>query len=223
MDASRLDICSMIQKISGISQPFNYYFEGNHSNKNLFARIVRGEISQWRVWEDDRHVAFLSPVANIPGFTVLVPRVHLSSDIFSLDAEAYSEIVAAAHTVARILKQAFGVDGCGMISEGFEIEYAHVKLIPVHKSSETAAWPSSGHSIKESAFEEKYEGYVTSLNGPKIKMFNLLLRTTPVSASPRQTPHTQQNSAHGGILETSSLLVLRGLGGLLEQQISFYF
>ena len=111
----------MIQRIPGVSQPFNYYFEGNHSDKNLFARIVRGEISQWRVWEDDRHVAFLSPSANTPGFTVLVPRVHLSSDIFSLDAEAYSEIVAAAHTVARILKQAFGADRCGMIFEVFEI------------------------------------------------------------------------------------------------------
>jgi len=154
MDAARLDdICSTIQKVSGISQPFNYHFEGDLFDKNLFARIVRGDLSQWRVWEDDRHVAFLTPFANTPGFTVLVPRVHLDSDIFSLDEEAYSKLVGAAHTVARILKEAFGLGRCGMIFEGFEIDYAHVKLIPIHEAAENS---SAGWSTRESAFEERY-------------------------------------------------------------------
>jgi hypothetical protein len=71
MNAMQLgDLCSMIQTVSGISQPFDYLFEGDQSDNNLFARIVRGELPQWRVWEDDQHVAFLTPYANTPGFTV---------------------------------------------------------------------------------------------------------------------------------------------------------
>lgn len=168
MDAGRLDeICSAIRKVSGLSQPFQYFFVGDQSNQNLFARIVRGELAQWRVWEDDQHVAFLTPFANTPGFTVLVPRAHLASDIFSLDEEAYSKLMAAAHTVARILKEALGSGRCGMIFEGFEIDYAHVKLIPIHDQTMLAGTSPAGS--REARYVEKYQGYVTSLHGPFIE------------------------------------------------------
>ena len=170
MNNTQLDnICSTIQKVSGISQPFKCHFQGDKSDKNLFAQIVRGKLQQWRVWEDDQHIAFLTPFANTPGFTVLVPRAHLSSDIFSLDEQAYSKLVAAAYTVAGILKNALGIGRCGMIFEGFEIDYAHVKLIPIHEAigATKASFPS--FPLRESAHEEKYQGYVTSLNGPLVK------------------------------------------------------
>ena len=62
-------------------------FHGDASDQNVFARLIRGEIPQWRVWEDPNHVAFFTPFPNFPGFTVLIPRRHLSSDIFrSVDA-----------------------------------------------------------------------------------------------------------------------------------------
>ncbi|KAI8964139.1 hypothetical protein F5Y11DRAFT_317436 [Daldinia sp. FL1419] len=48
------------------------------------------KVEQWRVWEDYRHVAFLAPFSNTPGFTALVPRRHLSSDIFRVDSGSYT-------------------------------------------------------------------------------------------------------------------------------------
>ena len=63
MDGNRLcEICSKIQKVSGVSEPFDYSFKGDANDKNLFARIVRGQLPQWRVWEDDHHVAFLTQI-----------------------------------------------------------------------------------------------------------------------------------------------------------------
>jgi len=163
MSDTRLDTtCAQIRMVSGISSPLKHSFHGDQSDDNLFAKIVRGELPQWRVCEDDGHVAFLSPFANTPGFTVIVPRAHLSSDIFSLDEEAYAKLVAAAYGVARILKEAFSANCCGMIFEGFEIDYAHVKLIPKHRTVENA--PSS-----RASYEENYQGYVTSLQGPSFK------------------------------------------------------
>ena len=166
------EICTKIQTVSGISEPFNYYFDGDATDNNLFARIVRGELPQWRVWEDDHHVAFLTPFANSPGFTVLVPRKHLSSDIFSIEKEPYSNLVGSAHIVARILKDAFGIQRCGMIFEGLEIDYAHVKLIPVHEAD-----LRDGITVKErgtASFHENYQGYVSSLHGPLSGDLNLV-------------------------------------------------
>jgi hypothetical protein len=72
-----------ITRVTGWSTPSFAYPDAMDSN--LFARLVRGEIPQWRVWEDDMHIAFLTPFPNTPGFTVLIPRRHLSSDILSLE------------------------------------------------------------------------------------------------------------------------------------------
>lgn len=175
MNDTRLDdICSKIREVSGISPPFNYSFEGDQSDNNLFARIVRGELPEWRIWEDDKHVAFLTPFANTPGFTVLVPRTHLASDIFSLEEEAYIELVAAAHIVGRILKEAFGVCRCGLIFEGFEIDYAHIKMIPIHDAKDSFVTHTAYSPIGQAAYEEKYQGHVTSLQGPLFKDFESL-------------------------------------------------
>lgn len=175
MEKSRLDnICSTLRAVSGISEPFNYQFTGNVSDQNLFSRIVRGELVQWRIWEDEGHVAFLTPFGNTPGFTVLVPRAHLSSDIFRLDTKSYSALVCAAHKVADVLKRAFVADRCGMIFEGFEIDYTHAKLIPIHKTPLHSGGTDVASTMCEPRFEERYPGYVTSLNGPKFEDFDRL-------------------------------------------------
>ena len=155
------DICARIQAVSTISRPFNHRFDGDPGDSNLFARIVRGELQQWRIWEDDHHVAFLTPFANTPGFTVLVPRKHLSSNIFSIDKEPFSRLMLAAHRVAACLRETFGTRRCGMMFEGYEIDYAHVKLAPIHDGA-TAGDPV----MTVAPFHETYQGYVTSLSGP---------------------------------------------------------
>ena len=73
------------------------------------------------------------------GFTVLVPRAHLPSDIFSLTKAVYAQLIEAAHTVARVLKRALGARRIGMIFEGFEIDYTHIKLILIRDPSATSA------------------------------------------------------------------------------------
>lgn len=163
MASDQLDeICHKVQSVSGLSQPFNNRFDGPDDDSNLFARIIRGQLQQWRIWEDEDHVAFLTPFANAEGFTVLVPRAHLSSDIFAIERLSYTKLMKAAHKVAGFLTQAFGIHQCGMIFEGFEIDYAHVKLIPIHIASET------NDVLLEAVepFHETYQGYVSSLGSP---------------------------------------------------------
>lgn len=136
----------------------------------MFSRIVRGEEQQWRVWEDEGHVAFLTPFPNSPGFTVLVPRRPLTSDIFRLEKGDYEGLVLATWEVSRLLAEGLGASGMGLIFEGFEIDYAHAKLIPLFlpASSET------GDDItKPPQFYPTYPGYVTSEDGPEARLESL--------------------------------------------------
>lgn len=38
-----------IAAITGVKEPFNKHFDGDSLNQNIFARIIRGEIPQWRI------------------------------------------------------------------------------------------------------------------------------------------------------------------------------
>lgn len=170
MDSGKLaQIAAMVRQETGLEEPWNHYFKGDHGDSNLFARLVRGELPQSRVWEDKDHVAFLTPFANTPGFTVLVPREHLTSDIFSVDDTEYTSLMDAAYTLAGHLMKAFGVHRCGMIFEGFAIDYAHVKLIPIHSGEAHSQSLESALTTGVAPYEEKYRGHVTSLNGPLLR------------------------------------------------------
>ncbi|CAF3283820.1 unnamed protein product [Rotaria sp. Silwood2] len=143
----------------------SYEFFGDADDKNLFSRIVRGEEKQWRVWEDSEHVAFLTPFPNSPGFTVVIPRMHLSSDIFSLEEKDYEKLIEAAYKVSTLLKSSLSIDFTCMIFEGFEIDYAHAKLIPVITKND---YSEKSNINLPTEFHPKYIGYVTSLDGPLV-------------------------------------------------------
>ena len=95
-----------------------------------------------------------------------MPRAHLQSDILSLDKADYSQLIEAAHAVAQVLKRTFGAEQIGMIFEGFEIDYAHVKLIPIRRTLNTSGSLQTKDLIYQGEYHEKYPGYVSSLQGP---------------------------------------------------------
>ncbi|CAJ1075941.1 uncharacterized protein LOC121529570 [Xyrichtys novacula] len=141
--------------------PSCYDFFGDASNDNIFSRIVRGEQQQWRVWEDNEHVAFLTPYPNAPGLTVVVPRKPLSSDIFKLEEADYMALILATYKVAHLVENGMKAQGVALIFEGFEINYAHAKLIPLVPSPEG----TKPVELQPECFQN-YPGYVSSLDGP---------------------------------------------------------
>ena len=95
-----------------------------------------------------------------------MPRAHIQSDVPSLDRADYSKLIEAAHAVAQVLKRSLGAQQIGMIFEGSEIDYAHVKLIPIRRSSNTSGSLQTKDIIYPGDYHEKYPGYVSSLQGP---------------------------------------------------------
>lgn len=166
----------LITAVSGLTNQLDLTFLGPSSDQNLFARIIRGELQSWKLWEDRSHVAFLTPFANTPGFTVLVPRTHFSSDILSLSDEEYSDLLCAAHKCVNILIKAFSISQCGFIFEGYEVDYAHVKLIPIHQRHYNE--DTSDQASQHTEYHMTYNGYVTSQLGPPLGNLNTVLDAT---------------------------------------------
>ena len=65
-------------------------------------------------------------------------------------------IVHAAQKVGKVLLDSLDARGIAIIFEGFEIDYAHVKLIPVLSSEKCTSGKSDYDKVRKNVFFESY-------------------------------------------------------------------
>lgn len=129
----------------------------------VLCRIVAGQAPCHRIWEDERHLAFLSIFPNTEGFSVVVTKEHRPSYVADLEPEDSVGLHLAAGQVARLLNTALpDVGRTGIIYEGFGIDHAHAKLFPMHGTADTH--DNGWREIKSSVdvYFDCYEGYISS-------------------------------------------------------------
>ena len=56
----------------------------------IFCDIVKGKLPCHKIWEDEKHLAFLSIFPNTEGFSVVIPKQHYSSYAFEQSDEVLS-------------------------------------------------------------------------------------------------------------------------------------
>lgn len=133
----------------------------NDNTDCIFCKIVAGEIPCHKVWEDSKHLAFLSIFPNTKGFTVVIPKEHYSSYAFDLPNDVLSELVFAAKTVGKLIDSKLSdVGRTGMIFEGFGVDHVHAKLIPMHGTANMAEWKPIKSNMTETF--ETYPGYLST-------------------------------------------------------------
>jgi len=132
------------------------------SGNCVFCDIVAGKAPAHIIWEDDKHMAFLSIFPNTPGFTIVVTKDHKPSYAFANDDQTLTSLSLATKKVALLLDKAFDdVDRCGMFFEGFGVDHLHSKLFPMHGTGNMTDWKAIEKDIP-SKFFEKYPGYLSS-------------------------------------------------------------
>lgn len=106
-------------------------------------------------------MAFLSGRPNTPGFTVVIPKRHLSSYLFAQQDDEISSLVLAAKKVGLLLDRALeDVGRTGMIFEGYGVDHLHAKLFPMHGTGNSPDFKPISSNVDK--FFEKYEGYISS-------------------------------------------------------------
>ena len=127
----------------------------------IFCKIVKGEAPCYKIWEDEKHLAFLSIFPNTEGFSVVIPKKHYGSYAFDLPDEALSELILATKKVAKLLDVKLDdVGRTGMIFEGFGVDHVHSKLFPMHGTKDMTNWKPIESKINK--YFDVYEGYISS-------------------------------------------------------------
>jgi histidine triad (HIT) family protein len=126
-----------------------------------FCKIVKGEIPSHKIWEDGKHLAFLSIFPNTEGFSVVITKEHNPSYAFDNQDNVLSELVLAAKKVGNLIDSKLpDVGRTGMIFEGFGVDHLHAKLFPMHGTEKVGEWKPIKSNIDK--YFEKYEGYISS-------------------------------------------------------------
>jgi diadenosine tetraphosphate (Ap4A) HIT family hydrolase len=126
----------------------------------IFCAIVAGEAPCHAIWQDARHLAFLSLHPNTEGFSVVITKRHHPSYAFALPDRVLAGLVLAAKRVGLLLDQKLpGVGRTGLILEGFGVDHAHAKLFPMHGTQTPAFRPLARPADK---YFHQYEGYISS-------------------------------------------------------------
>lgn len=127
----------------------------------IFCKIINKESPAHVIWEDNKHIAFLSIFPNTEGATVVIPKEHYSSYLFDLPDDVVSDLVLSAKKVAKLLDSKLeDVGRTAMVFEGFGVDHIHAKLFPMHGTSDMSEWRPLKSNIDK--YFDKYEGYISS-------------------------------------------------------------
>ncbi|MGV8162024.1 MAG: HIT family protein [Candidatus Nanoarchaeia archaeon] len=129
----------------------------------LFCKIINGQIPCAKIWEDEEFIAFLDAFPNTKGMTLVLPKKHHDSEIFSIPDEELKNYIVATKKVVKILEKSLSVKRVAVVAEGMGVNHAHFKLYPLYGLEKRFEEMYASQKI----FFEKYEGYVTTLIGPE--------------------------------------------------------
>ncbi|MDR3408821.1 MAG: HIT family protein [Methylovirgula sp.] len=105
-----------------------------YDNDNVFAKILRGEIPCYKVYEDEIALAFLDIMPRIDGHTLVIPKFPART-LLDADADKLSELVKRVQKVARAVKDSLGAEGLTLLQSnesagGQVIFHLHFHLLP---------------------------------------------------------------------------------------------
>ena len=127
----------------------------------IFCLIAEGKAKCHKLWENDEHMAFLTPFPNTEGFSVVIPKIHYPSYAFEVPDDVLNALTIAAKKTGKMIDAAFeDVGRTGMIFEGFGVNHLHAKLFPMHGTGDMSKWKPVKSDNKK--FFEQYEGYISS-------------------------------------------------------------
>ncbi|GAA6359918.1 HIT family protein [Bacteroides uniformis] len=101
----------------------------------IFSRIIAGEISCYKVAEDDRFFAFLDINPLVKGHTLVIPKQEVDY-IFDLNDEDLAAMHVFAKRVALAIGKAFPCRKVGEAVLGLEVPHAHIHLIPMQNEKD---------------------------------------------------------------------------------------
>jgi len=102
--------------------------------KNIFAKILRGEIPSHKVYEDPEALVIMDAMPQSPGHTLIIPKAP-SRNLLDADPVMLARLAPLLQRIARAVKEAFAADGVTVVqfnelASGQTVFHLHFHVIP---------------------------------------------------------------------------------------------
>ena len=101
---------------------------------SVFSKIVAGEIPCYKVYEDEKVMAFLDIHPETKGHTLVIPKVEVDK-IYDLDDENYVALMMAAKKIARHMEDVLSARIIWKVV-GTDVPHTHIHLEPLDETWE---------------------------------------------------------------------------------------
>jgi histidine triad (HIT) family protein len=137
----------------------------SYDTNNIFAKILRGELPAYKVYEDDKALAFLDIMPRVPGHTLVIPKAP-ARNILDIEANDLAELIKRVQIVSRAAVKAFAADGLTVqqFSEpagGQVVFHLHVHVMP--RKTDVALKPPASFKEEAAVLAEHQQKLVAAL------------------------------------------------------------
>lgn len=112
----------------------------------VFCKIISGEFSCRKIYEDDKTLAFLDISKDVDGHILVVPKKHFKN-LLDCDNETLSAVMETVKKVSNHLVDNCGYEGVNLLnctdeSAGQTVPHLHIHIIPRKNGDGVNAWPN---------------------------------------------------------------------------------
>ena len=105
-----------------------------YDGSNIFAKILRGELPCYKIYEDDKTLAFLDIMPRAPGHALVLPKTP-ARNILDISPDDLAHVMKIAQKIAKVSVDVFGADGITIqqfneSAGGQVVFHLHVHVIP---------------------------------------------------------------------------------------------
>ena len=136
-----------------------------YDDQNVFAKILRGEIPCYRVYENPHTLAFLDIMPRSPGHTLVIPKAA-ARGILDIPPDDLAEVARTAKKIAVAAVTAFDAEGIiiqqfSEAASGQVVFHLHMHVMPVKAGIELL--PPQTRKEDSTALEEHAARMIAAL------------------------------------------------------------
>ena len=99
---------------------------------SIFTKIINGEIPAYKIYEDDKTLAFLDINPETKGHTLVIPKIEVDK-IYDLPEEDYHALMNTVKKLSNHMEKQLGTRTLWKVV-GTDVPHAHVHLMPYDKT-----------------------------------------------------------------------------------------
>ena len=126
-------------------------------NDCIFCKIINKEIPCYKIYEDEKIIAFLDRTPVNPGHTLVVPKKH-SETILDTDDETLKELIIATKKISNAIYKGLRLKGFNIGLNQFKIggqvvPHIHIHIMPRKENDNLRLWGGREYETEEEKLE----------------------------------------------------------------------